>query len=221
MPEAGIKVILFDLGNVLVDLDFRPATERISAFCGKNPDEILKVFFDSEITNSFEKGGLSSGEFYKQAKDMLGLRLGYESFVSIWNEVFFFSQKNRAVYHIANRLKKKYRIGLLSNTNILHYRYIKNNFPIFNLFERLFLSFEVGAAKPDKIIYQKAIKELGVLPENIFYIDDRPELVNSAACLGINSFIFTNIEQLIKDLSSMNVILADCQESYPPEAFLL
>ena len=220
MPGAGIKVILFDLGNVLVDLDFRPATERISGFCSKNPDEILKFFFNSELTNSFEKGELSAEEFYKQAKDMLGLKLGYESFVPIWNEIFFFSSKNRAVYHVANRLKKNYRIGLLSNTNILHYRHIKDNFPIFNVFEKLFLSFEIGAVKPDKIIYRKVVKELGVLPENIFYTDDRPELVNSAAGLGIKSFIFTNAEQLIKDLTSLNIVLADHQESYPPEVFL-
>lgn len=220
MPEVRIKVILFDLGNVLVDLDLRPAVERISSFCSKGPDEILKFFFDSGATNSFEKGELSAEGFYKQAKDILDLKLGYESFVPIWNEVFFFSSKNRAVYHIANRLKKNYRISLLSNTNILHYRYIKDNFPIFNVFEKLFLSFEIGAVKPDKVIYQKAIKALGVLPENIFYTDDRPELVNSASGLGIKSFVFTSVEQLIKDLSSLNIVLGDQQESYPPEVFL-
>ncbi|MBU0547518.1 MAG: HAD family phosphatase [Candidatus Omnitrophica bacterium] len=209
MPEARIKVILFDLGNVLVDFDLRPAAERISSFCSKGPDEILKLLFDSGVTNSFEKGKISAEEFYKKAKDILDLKLGYESFVPIWNEVFFFSPKNRAVYHIANCLKKNYRIALLSNTNILHYRYIKDNFPVFNVFERLFLSFEIGAIKPNKIIYQKVIKVLHVLPENVFYTDDRPELVNSASGLGIKSFIFTSIKQLIKDLSSQSIVLGD------------
>lgn len=221
MSTARIKVIIFDLGNVLVDFDLRPAVERISGFCNKRPDEILKLFFDSGVTNSFEKGKLSAQGFYKQVKDILGLELGYESFVPIWNEMFFFSAKNRAVYHIANRLKKNYRIALLSNTNILHYRYIKDNFPVFSIFEKLFLSFEIGAVKPDKIIYKKAIKALSVLPENIFYTDDRPDLVNSASEIGIKSFIFTNTEQLIKDLSSLNIFLKNQQASYPPEVFLL
>jgi len=220
MPEAGIKVILFDLGNVLVDFDFSPAVKRISGFCSKGHDEILKLFFDSGATNSFEKGELSAGEFYRRARDTLGLKLGYESFVPIWNEVFFFSSKNRAVYHIANRLKKNYRIGLLSNTNILHYKHIKENFPIFNVFEKIFLSFELGAAKPDKAIYQKVIKALGVLPENIFYTDDRAELIKSASGLGIKSFIFTSAGQLIKDLSSLNIVLEDYQEPCAPEAIL-
>jgi len=209
MPDAGIKVILFDLGNVLVDFDFNPAVKRISGFCSKGPDEILRFFFDSGVTDSFEKGKLSPEGFYKQARDALGLKLGYESFVPIWNEVFFFSLKNRATYHIANRLRQNYRIGLLSNTNILHYRYIKERFPVLNVFEKIFLSFEIGSVKPDKIIYQKVIKTLGVLPENIFYTDDRAELINSASCLGIKSFVFTSPRQLIKDLSSLNIVLDD------------
>jgi len=220
MPKAKIKVILFDLGNVLVDLNLKPAVARISGFCSKSQDEIIKLFLDSGITNSFEKGEFSADEFYKQAKDILDLKLGYASFVSIWNEVFFFSLKNRSLYHIANRLKENYRIAILSNTNILHYRYIKDNFPVFNIFEKVFLSFEIGAVKPDQTIYRKAIEALGVLPENIFYTDDRPELVKSASKLGIKSFTFTSVEQLISDLSSLNIVLGNQQESYPPEVFL-
>lgn len=217
---SGIKAILFDLGNVLVDFDFKPAVERISGFCGKGSDEILKFFFNSQITNAFEKGELSSEEFYRQVKDKLHLKLGYESFVPVWNEVFFFSAKNRTVYHIANCLKSKYRIGLLSNTNILHYGYIKNNFPVFNVFEKIFLSFEIGSLKPEAGIYQKVIKDLGVLPEDIFYTDDRQDLVNSAAALGIKSFVFTTPGQLINDLASQNVALEDKQEFYFLEDFL-
>jgi FMN phosphatase YigB (HAD superfamily) len=209
MPEARIKAILFDLGNVLVDFDLKPAVERISRFCSKRPDEIFSLFLDSRVASSFEKGRLSPEEFYKQVKEMLDLKLSYESFIPIWNEIFFFSSKNRAVYHIANLLKKNYRIAMLSNTNILHYGYIKNSFPVFNVFEKLFLSFEIGAAKPDKIIYLKVIEVLGVLPGNIFYTDDRPELVDSASSLGIKSFVFTSAEQLIRDLSSLNIVLRD------------
>ena len=219
MPKAEIKVILFDLGNVLVDFDLNPAIKRISRFCSKDPGTIFKLLLSSGITNSFETGRLSAEEFYEKTKEALGLKLGYASFVTIWNEVFFFSSKNRAVYHIANLLKKNYRIALLSNTNILHYKYIKDSFPIFDIFDKVFLSFEMGAIKPDKIIYQKAIKALGVLPEHIFYTDDRAELIDSASRLGIKSFIFTNAEQLIKDLSSLDIVLMDTQASFPPEIF--
>jgi putative hydrolase of the HAD superfamily len=209
MAASMVKVVLFDLGNVLVDFDFTPAIGRISSFCGRKPEEIIKFFFNSETTNSFEKGAISPEEFYVRARDGLGLKLGYASFVPIWNEVFSFSLKNRAVYHIANSLKQRYRIGMLSNTNILHYGYIKDNFPIFGIFEKLFLSFEIGSLKPEESIYKKVIDEFGVLPEEIFYTDDRHDLVQGASVLGMKSFVFTGPEQLIRDLSSQNVASGD------------
>ncbi len=207
MSGDDIKVLLFDLGNVLVDFDPDPAMKRIAGFCSKSPGEILNLLSSSGAVNSFEKGELSAPDFYKRVKEILGLNLGYDSFVSIWNEVFFFSSKNRSVYHIANKLKQNYRIALLSNTNILHYRYIDENFPVLGIFDKKFLSFEIGAIKPERLIYEKVINLLGVLPKDIFYIDDRPDLVKEASRLGINGFVFTGIKQLVRDLSSLKITL--------------
>jgi putative hydrolase of the HAD superfamily len=206
MPPGGIKVLLFDLGNVLVDFDPAPAIKRISNFCDKRTDEIPQILFDSGIVGSFEKGMFSEREFFIRLKDALGLRLGYESFVSIWNEVFSFSPKNRAVYHIINKLRKSYGTAILSNTNILHYQYISEHFPVFGIFEKRFLSFEMGCVKPEEAIYREAVRSLGVCPESIFYTDDRPELIEGAARLGIKSYLFTGIKELLDDLSSLRVV---------------
>jgi putative hydrolase of the HAD superfamily len=205
MPLEEIKVLLFDLGNVLVDFNHRIALERISAFCDKSPDNLEIFFVQSPITSAFEKGELAPEEFFRLVKQALGLRLGYDSFVSIWNEVFSLNTKNRAVYHIVNTLRQRYRTALLSNTNILHYKYLKENFPVFGVLHEQFLSFEMGAVKPEEAIYQKAIAALGVSPENIFYTDDRKELIAHARNLGIKSFVFTSVEQLIRDMSSCGI----------------
>jgi putative hydrolase of the HAD superfamily len=136
---------------------------------------------------------------------MLDLKLEYESFVPIWNDIFFLTAKNRAVYSLANHLRAKYQIVLLSNINVLHYEYLKQYFPVFNIFHKIFTSFELGVVKPDRAIYQKALQDLGVLPENVFYTDDRIELIKSAKALGINSFLFTSPEQLKNDLVNSGV----------------
>jgi len=205
MPPEEIKVFLFDLGNVLVDFDHKMALGRISAFCDKSPAALETFFFQSPETRAFEKGQISPEEFFRLLKEALGLRLGYDSFVSIWNEVFSLNTQNRAVYHILNKLRQKYRTALLSNTNILHYEYLQKNFPVFGVLHEQFLSFEMGLVKPQELIYQKVVSELGVLPGNIFYTDDRKELVACAAKLGIKSFVFLNAEQLIRDMASCGV----------------
>jgi putative hydrolase of the HAD superfamily len=200
MNNKHIKAIIFDLGNVVIDFDHTIAAKRISRFTTKSPQEIFNLFFDSQLTGLFEEGKISSFEFFSRVREILNLKLDYEQFLPIWNDIFFLTEKNQAVYNLAKTLKKQYKIALLSNINILHFDYLKKNFSVFDAFHNIITSFESGFRKPHPFIYQKTSDILGALPYNIFYTDDRPELVESACRLGICGFIFKNISQLKKDL---------------------
>jgi len=200
MPDNRIEAIIFDLGNVLVDFDHRIAAKRISYFTDKNGKEIYDLFFDSEVTGIFEEGKISPKQFFLKVKEMIGLRIEYEEFVPIWNEIFFFNQKNLGVYNLACTLKENYRVALLSNINALHLHYVKKTFPIFGAFHDIITSCDVGFRKPDPQIYQKALETLGVPAQKTFYTDDRKELIESAKLLGINGFTFVGLDQLRRDL---------------------
>ena len=200
-----IEAVVFDLGNVLVDFDHTIAAKRISRFCDKSPQEIFDLFFDSCVTRLFEEGKISSGDFFLKVKEALNLRLSYEAFVPIWNEIFFLTDKNRKVYSLLNDLRQDYKTALVTNINILHYEYLKKNFPVFGVFHKVFTSFELGSVKPSHAIYKKILEELEVLPENTFYTDDRAELIESAKELGMKSFLFKGIEQLKKDLLASGI----------------
>lgn len=200
MDNHGIEAIIFDLGNVVIDFDHSVAAERISHFCRKSGQEIFDLFFDSKLTRLFEEGKISPKDFYLKVKEMLDLDLSYENFVPIWNEIFFFSPKNRAVVGLAGALRANYKIFLLSNINILHFEYLKQHFPVFPIFHQVFTSFELRVAKPDPEIYQKVLQALNIVPEKVFYTDDRKELIESAQSLGINSRLFTSAPQLKKDI---------------------
>lgn len=208
---SEIKVLLFDLGRVLVDFDHFRAAQRIAAFCRKSPEQICGLLLESEATLAFEAGKLSPEDFYLQVKQLLGLKLSYESFTPIWNDIFFLSIKNRSVFSLINTLRAHYKVAMLSNINILHYEYLQKNFPVFRVFDEVFLSFQLGLIKPDKEIYNLVIQSLAVKPQEIFYTDDRPELVESAKSLGVRGCVFSNFEQLIKDLRDTGIIFL------PPE----
>jgi glucose-1-phosphatase len=201
----AIKVLLFDLGRVLVDFDHLRAAQRIAAFCSKTPQQIYDLFFESGVTVAFEAGKITPQDFYLQVKQLLNLKLSYESFEPIWNDIFFLSAKNRSVFGLVNALRANYKIALLSNINILHYEYLKKSFPVFGVFDKVFLSFELGLIKPDPAIYRLVIQDLGVCPQEIFYTDDRPELVASAKSLGMQACLFTNFNQLTRDLGNLNI----------------
>ena len=196
----GIKTIIFDLGMVLLDVDYRIAARRIAAFADKNADQIFSLFFNSDVTMSFEAGRISPLEFFSRVKQMLNLRINYAEFIPIWQEIFFFSENNRKVYNLALKLKKDYKVVLLSNINVLHFEYIQSNFPVFGAFHTVITSFELGHIKPNPLVYEQTLEILASLPSQTFYTDDRLELVKSARDLGIKSFLFRDPEQLKRDL---------------------
>ncbi len=206
MAEKKIKVVLFDLGKVLVDFDHKRAAERICAFCDKSALQVYNLFFESPATLAFEEGRIPPEKFYQQVKELLDLKLSYDSFVPIWNDIFFLSVENRSVYRLVNLLRANYKTAMLSNINFLHYEYLKARFPVFGVFDHIFLSFEMGLAKPNKEIYKKVMRTLQICPNEIFYIDDREELVESAVSLGIKGHHFSNSKQLICDLRDAGVL---------------
>lgn len=198
--KGGVKAVIFDLGNVLVDFDHMIAAKKIFKFTDKTPQDIFNLFFDSELTGLFEEGKITPLNFFSEIKKTLNLKLDYTQFLPIWNGIFFLSEKNYAVYNLAKALKNQYKIALLSNINVLHCDYLKKNFPVFDTFHNIVASFEAGLRKPDPLIYKKTLELLGVLPQDTFYTDDRAEFIDKACQLGMRGSIFRGAEQLKKDL---------------------
>ena len=122
--RAVIQAVVFDLGRVMIDFDHMVAVERIRKFTDKADQEIFDLIFNSELTRLFEEGRLNPRDFFCRLKTMLGLRLEYAEFVPIWNEIFFLTDENRRIYRLAQRLKERFTIALLSNVNRLHFEYI-------------------------------------------------------------------------------------------------
>jgi putative hydrolase of the HAD superfamily len=125
------------------------------------------------------------------------LSLSFEAFVPIWNEIF---TEDLEVSGIIRSLKGRWRLGLLSNTDPLHFNYILSAFPLVRMLDKWILSYEVGFKKPDLQIFQKAIEWASVGPEKILFIDDTKGHVDAAATLGIQGIHFTSGRQLKKEL---------------------
>ncbi|MGE5309339.1 MAG: HAD family hydrolase [Deltaproteobacteria bacterium] len=200
-----VTTIIFDLGRVLLDFDHRIAAARIGGLTHKSPEEVYDLFFDSKLTRWFEEGRIEPEAFYGKIKARLRLKMKYEQFVPIWNEIFFQTDCNRQVAAIARQLSGKYTVCVLSNINILHLEYIKEKFPIFGSFRHVFASCELGCVKPAPCIYIKTLKALGAKPAEVFYTDDRPELIEKARTMGMRAYVFTGVEQLRSDLARCGI----------------
>jgi len=197
---ASIQAITFDLGNVLIDFDHLIAARKIALLAGKTHSEIYNLFFDSVLIRSFEEGKISPEAFFVGVQQRIDLDIPFEQFCLIWNSIFYLSDENKAVYELMKSLRPRYTLSMLSNINELHYAYLKASTPWFDWFHHIFASCDMGVTKPDPRIYLKMLAVLGVEPAQVFYTDDRPEMVAAACALGIKGFVYAGSAQLKKDL---------------------
>ncbi|HNB57439.1 MAG TPA: HAD-IA family hydrolase, partial [bacterium] len=105
------------------------------------------------------------------------------------------------------RLKPHYTLGLISNTNALHFDYIRNTYVFTKEFDRLILSYEVGAMKPARQIFEKAIAGMNLRSEEILFIDDIAKNLDGAKDLGWQTIHYTGHDELMKKLQTFMVII--------------
>lgn len=204
IPSSPIEVIIFDLGNVILPFNHYQIAEKLSLFSLKeelrDPPKIFSHLFDFQngAVNLYETGKISSLQFFQSLKERFCLPLSLDEFTPIWNDIFW---ENLEVSEIIRSLRGKKKLGLLSNTNPLHFDYILSKFPIVRIFDKWILSHEVGFKKPALEIFQKAIEWASVEPEKILFIDDMKQHVEVAVSLGMKGIRFVSANQLKEELN--------------------
>ena len=196
------KALFFDLGNVLIMFDAHRALEKFSKIFSVPEDILWDELFTSDIERSYTVGKISSEEFHESIQRKFKKLVAFQEFVHIWNDIFW---TNDEMEDLVKALSHSYDLYLISNTNELHFEYIKKNFTILNHFKQCFPSHQVGYRKPDAAIYQYVLKKTGLKPGEAIYTDDIPEFVKSAQSVGIPSVVFHSRNQLTKELKQLGI----------------
>lgn len=198
-----IKAILFDLGNVIVPLDFPRGYRALEARCGVPAAEIPKRIGRTDLVKRYETGQMESHEFVAALCREVGLEASVDEFRELWSAIFLPHTLVSEAW--VERLAARNRVVLLSNTNGLHFDYIAEHYPILRHIERRVLSYEVGAAKPSSRIYQAAIQAAGCEPGECFFTDDVPVFVEGARKAGIDAEVFEGEGRLQEQLAGRGV----------------
>ena len=198
MPPSPIEVIFFDLGNVILPFNHYQIAEKLSRLTQRkefqDPQKIFSYLFDFQegIINDFDVGKVTPAIFFQSIKKHLDLSISFVEFTPIWNDIF---TEDREVSRIILSLKGSMRLGLLSNTDPLHFHYILSKFPVMRAFDKWILSYEVGFKKPAVEIFEKAIAWASVKPSKILFIDDMKTHVDVATSLGMQGIHFISADQ--------------------------
>ena len=180
-----LKNIIFDLGNVLVNVEYERFRNKIISQTG---EDVYNSFFTGDAYRSlgYESGKMSTEDFVEICINKLGLSMKEEEFMAAFNDMFSeISPMSRIVKELSE--DGNYNLYLLSNTSPLHFEYIRRNYTYINLLHKYALSYELKALKPDEEIYIKAIEFLNIEPEVTIFIDDLKENCESAEKCGIKS----------------------------------
>lgn len=193
-PLKYPETLIFDFGNVLLDIDIPKAQKAIERL-GVPPIESCEIHPNNTgIFLEIELGTASASHFVAQMRQRAqNPNLDHQKIIDAWNEVLLPYDWSR--FELIRQLKKNHRVVLLSNTNEPHHSCFEQRFDQQNpwgirfveLFDRIFYSDQMGLRKPNREIYQRVQEELGASPESLWFVDDNaPNLVQPAA-LGWNT----------------------------------
>jgi putative hydrolase of the HAD superfamily len=197
-----IKAIVFDLGNTLVDIDYKLFLVNTGLDGKFNELEIFNIL--TESTQKYEKGEIYSKFFYSIVTKELNLAITFEKFALSWCSVatdFVIGMDD-----LIQKLNLKYPLYLLSNTNELHFDYILKKFSQLKYFNKYFLSYKIGTMKPDVEIYKYMLKNIPFKASEILFIDDKEINIESAKLLGIDAVYFASSHDLINSLKMKNIL---------------
>jgi glucose-1-phosphatase len=199
----NIKNIIFDLGNVILDIDTKLSKIAFERQGLKDFDNLYTLASQNKIFDKLEVGELNPDEFFKELRIICSVNLSDEIIMRCWNALIMDYTTERL--EILQNCKKEYRTFILSNTNVIHYQHytdiLKNKYNINgleSLVEKAYFSHEVKMKKPDAEIFLHILSDSKIEAEETLFIDDSKIHILAADKLGFQT-IWLN-EKKLEDL---------------------
>ena len=188
-----IKSIIFDLGGVILNLDYSKTEDEFKKIGVLHFKELYSQKKQTVLFDDFEKGKIKPEEFISSFKESENLKIKEIDFINAWNAMLLEIPIKKLQF--IDGLKKDYKIFLLSNTNEIHIKKFeddlkKNNMleQFYKCFDKIYYSSRMGKRKPDENCFNQVLEENGLVAENTFFIDDSIQHIEGAVKAGIKTF---------------------------------
>lgn len=197
-----IKTVLFDLGNVLVFIDFNEFWRSLGFL---NPEEIAP-FADGykSLTRQYETGFIPTNEYLTGLQSVFGHRFNVEQIEYAFANII--QKPIDGMTNLVRRVSRTHRTALVSNTNDIHYKISLEKFDALNVLQKYYLSYQMRVMKPARGFYEAIIKDQKIDPSEILFVDDLMVNIESARAAGMQAIKFENTEQLEMTLKALGVL---------------
>jgi len=203
VANSKFRAIIFDIGRVLIRVDISRAMGGLASGLTLTPQEVWSAIEKDPHWLDWQEGRISPRDWHLHLTKRLGASLTFEEFSEVWNRAL--DPKPIHSEAFLEKLSKNYRLALLSNTDPIHMSQEEARFPFFRFFPVRIYSYQVGASKPDPIIYRQALQACKVRAKEAVYIDDVAAYAEAARRLGMTGIVFQSPEQLQTDLRNLGI----------------
>lgn len=207
----NIKNIIFDYGNVIFNIDFRKVQQAFRDLGVQNVEDFFGHRKQDGVFDLLDRGEISNAGFRDRVREFANKpELTDQQIDDAWKSIFLDTPAEYV--ELLKKVKGTYRTFLLSNTNAIHEIYFNDyntkNFGHSNdaLFEKVYYSHIVGKRKPEAAIFEQVLTENNLKPEETLFIDDSPQHLETARALGMQTFLMTAPDNIVKFLERENLI---------------
>ena len=205
---SEIKNIIFDLGGVIINLDINKTVSEFNKLSKLPFEDIYTQLQQSSIFDLFDKGHISETDFFNELTSLTQTTATTHEIKQAWNAMLLDFPAHRL--ELLKKLKPRYRLILLSNTNETHITEFENTLfkthhlkNLESFFEKVYYSCRMGMRKPDANIFEHVLLENQLNASETIFIDDSPQHIEGALKTGIKAYFLPKekeVEDLIKEL---------------------
>ncbi len=201
----GIKNIIFDLGGVILNIDYNYTSSAFRELGFDRFDEQYSQLKQTGLFDDLETGKIGQREFFDAIREVSGVNISDSDITAAWNEMLLDFPLRRL--QILQQVQLHYNTFLLSNTNEIHEKAFNDMLNTYNgipnialFFNKVYLSHRIGMRKPNANVFQYILDQNGLEPEETLFIDDSPQHIAAAEALGIRTIHLTNGMTLEDDI---------------------
>jgi HAD superfamily hydrolase (TIGR01509 family) len=204
LPAGSPDALLFDLGRVVIDIDFTRTLNYWAQHAGCPPADIIARFSTDEAYKRHEVGAIEAEAYFASLRTSLGIDISHARFLEGWNEVFVGEMVG--ISQLLERAAQRVPLYAFSNTNRAHEIHFSQRFAgVLGHFREVFLSSTIGLRKPDAEAFDHVVSAIGVPPQRIVFFDDLIENIEGATARGLMAVHVTSTDDIANALDTLGL----------------
>jgi glucose-1-phosphatase len=204
LAPGSADALLFDIGRVVIDIDFSKAVSCWAGHAGCAPADIVARFVQDEIYHHHERGAIEDAAFFANLREMLGIAITDEQFLEGWNAIF--AGEMEGIAPLLARAAKRLPLYAFSNTNRPHVAHFSVHYAeVLSHFRKVFLSSSIGLRKPDAEAYDVVVQAIGVPAERIVFFDDSAVNIEGARARGLQAVQVRSVNDVARSLDALGI----------------